>query len=255
MVSLCNTVNSWPSSEAVVWGHNMMVTALQWLQSLGKWEGGNVTGKVGASFLMLLWSFWQLRHLIYKFLKRDFYFPRDWNILSSLCWIGSGLRCSCLDHNISMRGWTCVSSVDPVEAYLNTLNERSQAQLRAGRSPSTEVLQLQLLSLKLHLAFYLTFFDLFHNLWQVFSTFSSLYYSHQSHMQPIRFRHSLVTIILYRHSTKFSTREGGSYVSLSSGEHADCSSEISQGENHIPELHSKPKSPTCRQHAGFVYIQ
>lgn len=175
--------------------------------------------------------------------------------LFMLNWLRLKMQLSCLDHNISMRGWTCVSSADPVEAYLNTPNKRSQAQLRAGRSPSTEVLQLQLLSLKLHLAYYLTFFDLFHNLWQVFSTFSSLYYSHQSHMQPIRFRHSLLTIILYRHSTKFSTREGGSYMSLSSGEHADCSSEISQGEKHIPELHSKPKSPTCRQHAGFVYIQ
>lgn len=57
MVSLCNTVNSWPSSGVVVWGHNMTVTALQWLQSLGKWKDGRVTRKVGASFLMLLWSF------------------------------------------------------------------------------------------------------------------------------------------------------------------------------------------------------
>lgn len=71
------------------------------------------------------------------------------------------------------------------------------------------------------------------------------------HTQPIRFRHSLMTIILYRHSTKFSTSEGGSYMTLSS----DCSSEISQGEKHIPELPSKPECPTCRQHAGFVYIQ
>lgn len=54
MVSLCNTANSWPSSGAVAWGHDVMVTALQWLQSLGKWEGGRVTRKVGASFLTLL---------------------------------------------------------------------------------------------------------------------------------------------------------------------------------------------------------
>lgn len=82
---------------------------------------------------------------------------------------------SCLDHTVSMRGWTWLSSAGPAEAYLHAPDERPQPQLGAGRSPSTEVLQLQLLSLKLHLAFYLTSFDLLHNLWQVFSAFSSLY--------------------------------------------------------------------------------
>lgn len=46
-------------------------------------------------------------------------------------------------------------------------------------------------------------------------------------MQPIRLKHSLMAIILYRHPTKFSASKGDSHMTLSS----DCSSEISQGKN------------------------
>lgn len=90
MVSPYNAGNSWPLSEAVVCGHNVMVTALQWL-----WEIR--VAVLPGRLVPLSWRFYgvsdnSLRHLIYKFLKRDFHLPGDWSILSWSHWI-IGPRC------------------------------------------------------------------------------------------------------------------------------------------------------------------
>lgn len=135
--------------------------------------------------------------------------------------------CSCPHHHVPKGGWTRLLREGPCRGpALST-----QREIVAPAS----VEELQLLSVELHLAFYLTCSDLCHNLWQVFNASTSLYQSSQSHMQPIRSRHSLLTIILHRHSSKLSAREGGSAMSLSSGEHADCAAEMSQRGKHIPE--------------------
>lgn len=151
--------------------------------------------------------------------------------------------CSCLDHNGSMRwGWTWLSSAGPVGVCLYISNESPQPQLRAGAHWSPAI------TIALTKA---TFGLLSALLWsfpiplaglhciQFFILKRSILYAT---------RRSLVTIMLCRHATKFSTRVGGSYMSLSSGVHTDCTPEVSQGEKHILELYSKPERPTCRQH-------
>lgn len=124
----------------------LLCVGTTWWQQLCSGSGLSGDGRAAVlpgRLVPLSWRFYgvsdnSLGHLIYKFLKRDFYFPEDWNILSSSHWIiGPRWRWNRAAARTIMLPWEDGHGCQG-QALSRPTCQGSQPQPGAGKSLSSE---------------------------------------------------------------------------------------------------------------------